>query len=186
MDKKVLEFENILETFAHFLSLIKTVPELRRKHDGVHWEGLLAQLLIGLIRRCTRRRIFIVGYVACNGGGGGGVLDLEAVQIGVDSFRVAYVLQHHFALMQGGVAESELEQLQVPDFLIGVVSEMRQQTVGEQGPVLVDKELFGAVYVDEHGYDIGSPTRGRGFGRISIDWVGHPVIPTISHLTGYK
>ena len=93
------------------------------------------------------------------GGGREAAAVLAAVVQGrVDPARVADVLEHDLALVQRGLAETELQQLQVPDLLFRLVGELGQEPVGQQGPVLVDKQLLGPVYVDQHGdYVRGSP-----------------------------
>ena len=125
--------------------LLKLRPELRGEDNRVDREGLLAELQRPRVGRVEQR---------------------------VEPLRVGDVLEHDLALVERRLAETQLEELEVADLLLGLVGESREQAVGEKGAVLVDEELLRAVDVHQHRDDVGSPATWKG--RIGMTTVKKP------------
>lgn len=102
----------------------------------------------------------------------------------VDAFRVLHVLQHHFAVVELRVAETQLEQFEVPYFLFRVTRALRKQAISQKRPVFVDEELFAAVDADQHRNDVGGASDGEGFRRVRVDGIGHPFLPVVGVFVG--
>ena len=75
----------------------------------------------------------------------------------VDPLRVGHVLEHHLGVVQLGLAEAQLEQLEVAQLALDAVVEVGEDAVGQQRAVLVDKQLLAAVDVHQHADDVRRP-----------------------------